>query len=436
METIVSTQKTIVVLGAGYGGLRTALRLEKLIYPRLDYRITLVDQNRHHQLITQLHEVAGARTPADAVALPLDLLLGLRRIDMHQARVTGIDLSRKAVSTDRGEMRFDYLVVGLGSETNFYNIPGMREHSFSLKSLGDACLIQGHIHEMLEWAASQSDPQSREEALTFVVGGGGFTGVELAAELAESLPRLASRYGLSPEEPQVVMVEAGKALLPGLNPLLAMRATRALDRKGVRILFGSPAQSADARGVALASGQRVASRTIIWAGGVRALEALEKWGIPTGAAGRIKVNDFLEMEGHPGVYVVGDSALVIDQDTKRPAAPSAQFAVAQGEAVARNIYARIRGAEPEAYHPHTAGEAISLGASDGVAWIGPLRLSGHPAQWLKAFIAKHYLWETGGLDLVRTYAGLGKETVRQDFPQCLPEFRPRAVPAQTRAGHS
>ncbi|MDP2728367.1 MAG: FAD-dependent oxidoreductase, partial [Dehalococcoidia bacterium] len=264
MEIILGTQKNIVVLGAGYGGLRTALRLEKLIRPMLDHRIILVDQNRHHQLITQIYEVAGGRTPAGAVALPIDRLLGLGRIDFHQARVTGLDLEAKRVFTDREEISYEQLVVALGSETNFYNIPGMREHSFGLKSLGDACLIGGHIREMLALAASQTDAQTRQEALNFVVGGGGFTGVELAAELAEALPELASRYGLVPEEPRVIIVEAGKALLPGIDGHLVDKATRTLQEKGVEVRRGSPVQSADARGVTLASGQRIDSRTLIW----------------------------------------------------------------------------------------------------------------------------------------------------------------------------
>ena len=431
METTIGTQKNIVVLGAGYGGLRTALRLETLMQPLLDHRITLVDQNRHHQIITLIHEVAGGRTPAEAVALPFDWLLGLRRIDFHRARVTGLDLNGKAVLTDHGALPYDQLVIALGSETNFYGIPGMREHSFTLKSLGDACLIQGHLHEMLAWAASQTDPQARREALNFVVGGGGFTGVELAGELAESLPRLASGYGLSPEDPKVIIVEAAKALLPGLDAGLVEKATRSLQKRGIEMLLGSPAQSADARGVTLVSGERIDSRTLIWAGGVRAVETLERWGLPVGAAGRVKVDDFLGVEGLPGIYAVGDSALVIDEKSQRPSPPSAQLAVAQAETVARNIHARITGRRIEVYRAHVTGEAVSLGAGDGVAWVGPARFSGNPAQWLKAFIARRYLWETGGFELVRTHAALAKETVRQDFPQCLPEFRPGMVPTGT-----
>lgn len=433
METILGNRKNIVILGAGYGGLRTALRLEKLIEPVLDHRITLVDQNRHHQLVTQLHEVAGGRTPAEAIALPLEHLLGMRHIDLHQARVTGVDLDRRAVLTDRGELGFDYLVAALGSETNYYNIPGLREHSFPLKSLGDACLVHGHIHEMLAWAAKQNDRQARREALTFVVGGGGFTGVELAAELAESLPRLARRYGLLPDEPELVIIEAGNAILPGLDPRLVERATRALQRQGIGMILGNAAQSADARGVVLASGQRVASRTVIWTGGVRAPESLEKWGFPTGPAGRIRSNDFLEVAGIPGVYVVGDNALVIDEASKRPAAPSAQLAVAQGDIAAHNIHAAMLAGERKTYRTQMAGEAVSLGARNGVAWVGPLRLSGVPARWLKSFIAKRYLWETGGFQLIRTRAALSRDTVLQDFPQCLAAFRPGTMPAETRA---
>lgn len=192
-----------------------------------------------------------------------------------------------------------------------------------------------------------------------MVGGGGFTGTELAAELAEALPRLAPRYGLLPREPQVVVLEAGTALLPGLDGRLAAWAARFLQHRGVETLFGSPAQAAEARGVVLASGQRIASRTLIWTGGVRAPEMLGSWGLPTGAAGRVKVNHFLQVEGHPRIYVVGDSALAVDPATQRPAAPSAQLAVAQGEAAAWNLFASIVGASPRPYQPHLAGEAPS-----------------------------------------------------------------------------
>lgn len=427
--------RNIVVIGAGYGGLRAALRLGKLLGSHPGYRITLIDQNRHQQLITQLHEVAGGRTPAGVVAVPLDGLLGPRQIDFHQARITGLDPELKKVSTDRGEIVYDQLVIALGSETNFYNIPGLREHSFTLKSLGDACLIQGHLHEMLARAAAQSDPQARREALTFVIGGGGFTGVELAGELADSLPRLAARYGLSVGDPQITIVEAGKALLPGLHPSHAAIATRILQQKGIRVLLGSPVQSADAGGITLSSGQKLTSRTVIWTGGVRGLETLERWGLPVGASGKVKVNEFLEVAGLPGVYALGDSALVLNDATQQPVAPSAQLAVAQGEAVARNIFARLKGSMATAYRPHLAGEAVSLGSSSGVAWIGSWRFSGQPALWLKKFIAKRYLWETGGLDLVLTNISVRSETMRQDFPQCLPDFRPGEAAALAKAGN-
>lgn len=437
MEVILGTQKNILVLGAGYGGLRAAMRIEEKLRPHPGYHVSLIDQNQHHQLITHLHEVAGGRTPAGAVALPLERLLGLRRIDFQQAGVTGLDLQSRKVFTDRGEMQYEHLVIALGSETNFYGIPGMQEHAFSLKSLRDACLIQGHIHEMLATAAGLRDRSARREALAFIVGGGGFTGVELASELVESLHNIAPRYGISPDEPRVAIVEAGNTLLPGLDPGLVKKATRILENKGIDLVTGTPAKAADARGIMLASGQRIDGRTVIWAGGVRAPEALKRWGLPTGAAGRVKVNEFLEVEGHPEIYVVGDSALVIDPRSQRPAAPSAQLAVAQAEAAASNILAGFTGESREAYQPHMAGEAISLGRTNGVAWIGPIRLGGRPAQWLKAFIARRYLWETGGLELVRSYSGLGKGSLGRDFPECLLEFRPEAVsserPAQQQA---
>ncbi|MDO8692061.1 MAG: NAD(P)/FAD-dependent oxidoreductase [Dehalococcoidia bacterium] len=431
MELVNGRQKNIVILGAGYGGLRTALRLEEVLAPFSYYRINLIDQNQHHQLVTQLHEVAGGRTPASATALPLAQLLARRRIDFLQARVTGLDTGGRRVLTDQGEMNYDYLVIAFGSETNFFGIPGMQEHAFSLKSLRDACLVQGHIHEALSLASGLGDPIERREALTFLVGGGGFTGVELAAELMESLRSIAPHYGISSEEPRIAIVEAGKAILPGLDSHLVARATRALKEKGVEIITGTPAKAADARGVLLASGERVNARTLIWAGGVRAPEALERWGLPTGVSGRVKVNGFLQVDEHQEVFAVGDNALVVDPTSQRPSAPSAQLAVSQGEAAARNILASITGGKPRAYHPHMSGEAVSLGSTDGVAWVGPARISGRLAQWLKVFIARRYLWETGGLALVGTYAGLGKLTLGRDFPECLIELKSPVAASET-----
>ncbi len=431
METIIGTKKNILVLGAGYGGLRVAMRLEEQLRSMPDYHITLIDQNQHHQLITQLHEVAGGRTPAETIALPLERVLGLRRIDFHQARVTRLDIGARRLSTDHAELSYDYLVIALGSETNFYGIPGMQEHAFTLKSLRDACLIQGHLHEMLSAAAGMTAySDERREALAFVVGGGGFTGVELAAELAETVRDIAPRYGISPEEPRVAIVEAGKTLLPGLDQRLVEKATKILEEQGIDIVTGIPAKAADARGMLLASGKRIDTRTIIWTGGVRAPELLERWGLPTGIAGRVKVNEFLQVEGHQNIYAVGDSALVMDPTTSRPAAPSAQLAVAEAEAAASNISAEISGDKIESYVPHMTGEAVSLGPDNGVAWVGPVRMSGRPAQWLKALIANRYLWQTGGLELVRSYSGIGKGTLGRDFPECLVELRQEEVPTE------
>lgn len=431
MDSILGIQKNILILGGGYGGLRTALELQKHIGSFPGHRVVIVDQNQHHQLITQLHEVAGGRTPPEAVAIPFHDLLGKRGIEHYQARVTGVDFDGHQVHTDGGDIPYDKLVIAIGSETNFYNIPGMQEHAFSLKSVGDACLIQGHIHETLAAASALSDLQERRAALTFVVGGGGFTGVELAAELADGVRRLASRYAVSPDEVRVIIVEAGKDILPGLNPRLIERARHDLQQKGVELMLGTPARAADATGMILASGQRIDSRTMVWSGGVRAPEALQRWGLPTGPGGRVKVNKFLEVEEYPGVYVIGDAVLVMDGD--RPAPPSAQLAIAQGDVAARNILARMTDSELVAYKPHMVGEAVSLGPRDGIAWIGPLHLYSLPAQWLKGFIANRYIWETGGFRLLQTYQSLGRGTLAQDFPQCVVGVRPETTPATANA---
>jgi NADH dehydrogenase len=430
MQTRVDRLKQVLVLGAGYGGLRSAMRLAGLLRGLPGYRVALVDANNHHQLMIQLHEVAGGRTPAGALALPLERLLGSRGIEFHQARVSELDLAGHRVITDRGELPYHRLVVALGSVTNFYGIPGLREHSFTLKSLRDACLIRAHMGDMFDRASFLEQPQERQAALTFVVGGGGFTGTELAAELMEAIPDLARERGISPREAKVVVLEASDGLLPGLDRRLASRAAHSLRQMGVEILFGSPAQEADAHGIVLQSGQRIETRTIIWTGGVKAPEMLARFGLPTGAAGRVRVDAFLRAEGHPEVYVVGDSALVLDARSGRPAAPSAQLAVKEAEAAAWNLYADFTGRELRPYGARVTGEAISLGARDGVAWMGPLRVAGLPARWLKRFIANRYLLEVGGLTLLRTYSTLGRATFGQDFPECILEYHPQREPKE------
>lgn len=309
-------------------------------------------------------------------------------------------------------------MIALGSETEFYDIPGMREHAFTLKSLHDACLIHSHIREMFA-EAGQKRGWDRRSALTFVVGGGGFTGTELAAEFVELFHKLSQEYGISIDEVRLHLVEAGQGLLPGFPWKLAAQARRTLEQKGVEVILGSPVIAVGGKAIWLKSGEEIPTRTVIWTGGVRAPAMLGKAGLKTGAAGRVMVTPYLKVVDYPDVYAIGDSALIISQSTGRPLPPSAQLAVQQAEVAARNIGAELSGRPLGRYTPKIEGEAVSLGSRNGVAWLGPFRGTGLFAHALKLFIAQRYLFTLGG---IRLSSGRNRQAGRElveDFQGCL-----------------
>ncbi|MBI3286898.1 MAG: NAD(P)/FAD-dependent oxidoreductase [Chloroflexi bacterium] len=376
----------VIIAGAGYGGLAVAMNLAKSESPT---RITVLDRFEHHLLQTRLPQVAGGALDPRQAALPLTALLSSPRVEHRPAAVRGFDLAQHRVLTDRGPWPYDLLVIALGSEPEDYKIPGLRQHALRLKTLEDAQRISAHIQRAL----LRASPQRQPEASTFVIGGGGASGVELAAELAHALPRWASPHGLSPGRIRLVLVEAQERTLPASPPWMSRYATRALTRMGIEIRLGQPIVEVTDESVRLATGEEIHTQTTMWTGGVRApwLEA----DLPLGPGRRIWVDPYLRAMGHPEVFAIGDVALIVDPHTGRPLEPSAQWAVQQGSAVARNIANFLKGRPEIPYRPRRAGELISLGPTDGVGRIGPLRLRGRPARWAKQLNEVRYLLTLG-----------------------------------------
>ena len=345
------------ILGAGYAGLATATKLK----PTPGLHVTLVEQNPYHVFETRLHEAAAHNTK---VTLPLRPLLKGTGVQLELARIERVDLDRKIVQTEDGrELAYDILVVALGSETNFYRIPGLAENATELKDLDDA----DDIYSFVNRAYSGDYRGSRN----IVVGGAGLTGVELVTELARRNEELSRQRGLP--RLGIYLVEAGPKILPVLDDALRRRAGQTLSDYDIHVLAGHRLMRADSHGVVLqtADGEQKAIEAgkIIWTGGIQARGVLNGAKLERGPANRVVVDAYLRVPEYPEVFVIGDMALASDPKTGKPVPTTAQHAGQQGRLTGKNLLRLARGEQLEAYEPSTLGEFVSLGGLMAVGWM-------------------------------------------------------------------
>jgi NADH dehydrogenase len=379
----------IVVAGAGYAGLHVALRLVARLRGRPEIELVLVDRHDYHLALTELPRVAGGTRAADAVRIPLQDTL-TDRVRFVQAEINGFDLAGKRLLTGAGPVSWGRLVLSLGSQPNDFDIPGLAQRALSLYSASDAEQAWAAVDKALSAAAGTADPDERRRLATVVVGGGGATGVELAGELAETMPKAASRLGLPPDLPVVRLVEAGPALLAGSSPQLVAKATKILADLGVQVRTSAKIAAVTENGFRLADGQLVDGGVFVWAGGVKAPELVARSELPTGHNGRVKVDQYLRVLDHPDVYVAGDLASVTDPETGHVLPPLAQIALEEGETVARNVDAELAGRALESFTFHDKGFVVTVGPRRGVADIAGITTGGRLAHVLKDAIEWEY----------------------------------------------
>ena len=379
----------IVIAGAGYAGLHVALRLTSKLRDNPDASLTLVDRHDYHQALTELPRVAGGTRAADAVRIPLQDIIG-KRVRFVQTEITGFDLAGRRLLTGAGPVDWTRLVLSLGSRPNDFAIPGLAERTLSLYSASDAEQVWAAVTKALDAAAAAADPQRQRCLATVVVGGGGATGVELAGELAEMLPQEAGQHGLAADRPAVQLVEAGPTLLAGSSPQLIGKATRILADLGVHVRTSAKIAAATEDGFRLEDGQLVEGGVFVWAGGLKAPEIVADSGLPAGHNGRVKVDRHLRVLDRHDVYVAGDLASVVDPDSGHVLPPLAQVALEEGETVARNLDAELRGKPLETFTFHDKGFVVSVGNRRGVADIAGITTGGRLAHLLKDAIEWEY----------------------------------------------
>jgi NADH:ubiquinone reductase (H+-translocating) len=402
-------QIDILILGAGYGGLSCLTRLSRKFRGMDHVRIHLVDRHTYHLLETRLHERAVREAE---VTIPLSRFLAKRsNVTFHLGEVTHIALDERYVELDFGKtdtteaqprrIRYDYLVIALGSKTNFYQIPGLELHAFQLKELEDSERIRAHTERMFAIAASESNRNRRKEYLRIVIGGGGLTGVELATELAERFDALSEQYHLDVAEPEMVLLELSDRILPSLDGRQVARSVEAMQAMGIQIFTNTRVtgmRERDGRLEVLRDpGEPIPTRTMIWTGGIRISDLIRRSGAETGPQGRVVVNRHLQVKHYPEVFAIGDNALAINPDSNQSVPTAAQFALQQGYLTADNLQRLIFDRPLKTYRPKVLGEVVSLGRHLAVGWaslpIGmQLRFLGFLGSLLKRAISERHLF--------------------------------------------
>ncbi len=366
----------VVVLGAGFAGLRAVRHLA-----RAGIQTTWVDRHNYHLFLPLLYQVATAGLEPQEIAYPArNILRGLAAAEFKLAHVASGDPERRTLTTTTGEtIPYDWLIVATGCAAEDFGIPGVRDHAFQLYTLEDARRLRNHVMRALELAASAPDSPARTSQLTFVVVGGGPTGVETAGAMAELRRHLVPRdYRLRAEDVRIVLLEAADDVLLTFPPALRSRAQRDLRALGVDVRLGAKVACIAPDGVTLADGSVLPARTVIWAAGMRASAIAATLGLPTGRSGRLVVEPTLQVNGHPRVFVAGDVALI--ESTKLPQV--AQVAMQQGVHAARNVLRAIDGEPLEPFVYSDKGSMAVIGRSRAVAVIGEsIHLEGFIAWW-------------------------------------------------------
>jgi len=380
----------LVIVGAGFGGLRVARGLR-----RAPVDVTVLDRHNYHTFVPLLYQVATAGLEPEEIAQPIRRILhDARNVRFRLATVTGVDLKRRAVITNVGEVGYDYLVLAAGSVTNYFGLDSVAQATCALRDLDDAERLRDRILCALETASAESDPERRRQLMTIVVVGGGPTGMELAGALAELrrhvLPRDYPELDLS--SGRTILLEATDRLLPGMPAGLQARAQDKLRALGVEIRLQAPVADADEGGVTLRSGERLAAGAVVWVAGMRAAPLAEALATARGAGGRLVVTPTLQLPGHPEVYAIGDMAHVGNPDA-RPHPMVAPVAIQQGELVAENILRQMAGKEGKPFAYKDRGTMATIGRRAAVAHIFGLQLNGFVA-WL-IWLTVHLVWLIG-----------------------------------------
>jgi NADH:ubiquinone reductase (H+-translocating) len=376
-----TSSQSVLILGCGFGGLWAAQALRKA-----PVEVTVVDRTNHHLFSPLLYQVATGGLSAPSIAAPIrHILANQRNTAVLMAEVREINkLERFVTLEDGSRVRYDYLIVATGAAHSYFGRNDWAPYAPGLKTLEDALEIRRRMLTAFERAERESDPVRRAQWLTFVVIGGGPTGVELAGQFAEiARHTLKGEFRrIDPHSARVVLVEGANRILNAYPPDLSMKAQLQLERLGVTTWVGKMVTHVDAEGVSLGS-DRISAKTVVWAAGVAASPLVRTLDAPLDRAGRVKVEPDLSLPGHPEIFVIGDLASLQGVPGIAPAAKQ------MGKLTAQNIRRLLQGKKTVPFRYRDWGQLATIGRNSAVAVIGKLKLSGYPA-WLMWLLAHIY----------------------------------------------
>lgn len=382
--------KHVVIVGGGFAGINAARELGN----KRDVRVTLIDRKNYHLFQPLLYQVAMSALGAGDVAEPLrNMLSRYKNITVFKGVVENVDTERKILQTDFGEIPYDYLILACGVKHHYFGNEQWEEYAPGLKIIAQATEIRRRVMEAYEAAERTADSVERKKHLTFVIVGGGPTGVELAGSIGEMSRFTLSKYykHIDPKLTRIFIVEAESRILGSFSPELASKATRALEQLGVQVWTSSMVTNVDANGVQIGN-ERIEAATVLWAAGVRAIGLGRKMGVDIDSSGRIIVEEDLSAPGHPEIFVAGDQAHFAHH-IDEPLPGMAPVASQQGRAIGKNILAEIKGKHRKPFRYRDKGQMATIGRNKAIVEIGSLKFFGSFA-WLTWLLVHIYYLTT------------------------------------------
>jgi len=385
--------KRILILGGGYGGVGVLKQLQETFQSYPEVSISLVSKNNFFLHTPLLPEMATGMLASRHIATPIRAFC--KRARYYQAKVEQIDLNNnkvtitRALDSQKRELEYDFLVIALGGKTNFFGNKNVEKYALTIKTLGDAIILRNHIISMLESADQEEDPDVLSKLMTFVVVGGGFSGVETVGEINDFVRESAEKFyrNIDVEKIRIILVAAGEKILPEIGDL-GEYAMESLTNNGVEIIKNTKLVDAEAEHLVLDNGMKIPYGTLIWAGGVTVDPVITKLDTEHSPRGNVVVDKFLKLKNHPNVFALGDCASITDDRTGKPYPPTAQHAVREAKIVSENIISSVRAEIFHLLNPqksfvyNSKGSMAKIGKRNGVALVMGNKIHGFAAWFL------------------------------------------------------
>jgi len=404
---LVKNKKKIVILGSGFAAVECAKKLENEFGNDPEIELVMIGEDNFLLFTPMLPQVASGMIETRHIVFPIRTIC--KKTKFYEGRIKNVDPYGKLVTLwGTGDKRsisihYDFLIVALGSETNFFGMADVEKNAYTMKTLNDAVMLRNRIIDMLEQAENETNPILRKSFLNFVVVGGGFAGIETAGELMDLLLDVRKYYpSIQKDELKVIVLEAMGEILPGFNKKLAEFAKQKLKERGIDIQLKKTVTSFDGNEVTIKTLDEtpkdsidqseinsIITKTLIWTAGITPVNTIKRSMFKT-EKGKIVINDFLEVEKFPGVFAIGDCALFVDPITNRPFPPTAQIAEAQAKMAAKNLISLIKNSEKEKFVYHSKGQLAIIGKRTGIATFLGVNISGFLAWliWRNVYLSK------------------------------------------------